>query len=116
MAKEDKDEGVSKDMAAAIGKAAKSSEALSNMLKSGTISMKDLESFATSYQSTMQKTTTTTGKIMANIYAMNTALGESKKEADKVQGFMISTSTAIEKISEKASKLAKTESQRALFN
>jgi|TARA_R110000744_G_scaffold355827_1_gene462443 hypothetical protein len=116
MADEGEDKGVSKDMAAAIGKAARSSEALAKMLKTGKVSMSELVGFATSYQSTMQKTDITTGKVMANIYAMNSALGKSKMEADKVQGFMVSSANAASNLSEKVSKLAKTESQRAFFN
>ena len=115
MADEGEDKGVSKDAAAAIQKAAKESEALTKFLKKGTVSMKELGNFADSFQSIMQKTDVTTGGIMTNIYAMNTALGKSKMEADKVQGFMMSSTNAISTISEKAAKLAKTTSQTAFF-
>ena len=116
MADEGEDKGVSKDMAAAIGKAAQESKALAKMLKTSRVSMSDLVSFATSYQSIIQKTNTTTDKVMTSIYAMNSALGKSKMEADKVQGFMMSSANAASNLSEKTSKLAKTESQRAFFN
>ena len=115
MADEGEDKGVSKDMAEAIGKAAQESKALAKMLKTSQISMSDLVGFATSYQSIIQKTNTTTDKVMTSIYAMNSALGKSKMEADKVQGFMMSSANAASNLSEKASKLAKTESQRAFF-
>lgn len=111
-----KNEGIDKDMAAAMGKAAKSSKAISDALDRGHIKMKDLVDTANSYQSTMQKTDVTYGKIMANVYAMNKALGKSKIEADKVQGFMMAGANAIDKIGQKALKMAKTESQRAFVN
>ena len=57
----------------------------------------------------------TSGEIVANIYALNKALGISKSESDKIQGHMMSSVAAISKIQEKSKSLSQTQSQIAFF-